>query len=234
MSWGAIILSATAGALVQATPIAFAPTAVAVGQDVRLVEVADLSTLPADLRVRAGSLVVARFAPGQSVLRAPVARLTERARAGLPILAAYLPSNPQGEVTIRRAPATATRARAAERPCLRILEPVSAGAGLRAGQVEPAPCGSQLARRATYYDRRSNVTRAARSLTPGETIAAAPAASLVGVEAGAEVTLTARVGPVVIERQVTAVQAARPGEPVFVVGDDGRAFAAPPSPEGRP
>jgi len=176
--------------------------------------------------------VVARFAPGQRVLSAPVARLTERARAGLPILAAYLPSDPKGEVTIQRA--AASPARIAERPCLRILEPVAAGAGLRADQVEPTVCGSPPALRATYYDRRSNLTRAARALAKGETIAAAPAASLVGVETGAPVTLKARVGPVAIERQVTAVQAVRHGAPVFVVGDDGRPFAASPVAEDQP
>lgn len=234
MSWGALILAAAAGASVQYAPIAFAPTAIAQGPNVRLVEIADLSTLPAELRSRAETLVVARFAPGQRVLSAPISRLTERARAGLPILAAYLPFDPTGEVTIRRASATATSALAAERPCLRILEPVAAGAGLRADQVEPTVCGSPPALRATYYDRRANLTRAARALAKGETIAAAPAASLVGVETGASITLKARVGPVAIERQVTAVQAARPGEQVFVVGDDSRPFAASPLAEDQP
>ena len=206
--------------------VTFIKRAVANTPAVRLADVADLSRLPAEIRARAEGLVLVRFAPGQTTLRISAARLVEWARAQLPILASYLPTAPVGVVTVnldRSAPVGPTLVSA----CMRVLKPIASGAAPRAGDLEPAPCGENRPRRAFAYDRTTRVARAARALSPGETIAAIPASSLAGVRAGDAYVVTARVGPVRIERHVVAVRSAQAGGRMFVVGDDGEVFATP-------
>lgn len=68
-----------------------------------------------------------------------------------------------------------------------------------------------------------------RSTGPAEQARAdaeAAVAPVSGIRAGEPVTLHVQVGPVVVEREVTALQTARPGRPVFVRTADGVVLSA--------
>jgi len=228
-----IVLIAAAAAAAPApatgTSVVFADSALVDGQDVRLGEMADLSALPVELRARAAGVVVLRFAPGQWSVRTPVRRLAERARGQLPILAHWLPRDDARMVTVRRifSPVAAS---AQTGPCMRLTAPLAAGASPRAADLEPAPCGARVTPRAFYFDR--GFARASHNLEAGTTVAALPTSAVAGVRPGDAILLFARVGPVAIERRVTAVQAAGAGQPVFVRGEDGEVFSAMPEGEG--
>ncbi|MFA5503369.1 MAG: flagella basal body P-ring formation protein FlgA [Bacilli bacterium] len=117
--------------------------------------------------------------------------------------------------------------------CVRLLRPVGAGEAVTVADVEPAACAIANPQRPFRMDARWGVAIAARRLTPGEVVSAPAASTLAAVRTGDVLFVSARAGPVTVERRVEAVQPARAGEPVFVRGDDGRVFRAP-APELAP
>lgn len=225
---GLLLAAVVSAAAAPSADVIFVDGAIAHGREVRLSDVADVSVLPISIRAQAAALVLAHFAPRQRQLDISTVRLAERARAQLPILAGYLRAD-RRVVTIRLdgvephvAPRLATPV-----SCIRLLKPIGLGDAPIAGELEPADCGQTTARRAFGYDVSNHVARAVRPLTAGEIVGALPESSVASVRAGDAYTLTARAGPVVVHRRVVAVQSARPGEEMFVAGDDGEVFAAP-------
>lgn len=227
-----VLASATADGVV-----AFRPDAQVRSRDVRLGDVADLSNLPPELRARAAELPLLHLAAGAREIRVPQSLLTERARVQMPVLARYLPNSPTGEAAIRLDTAReepADRTIAPGELCMMVLNPIAAGGAPRAKDLQSAPCGEIRPARAFSFDRTARVARAVRALRPGETVAAIPPSSLAAVRPGDAYVVTARSGPVVVQRDVVAVQAARPGQPMFVKGADGEVFAAPAPTEVQP
>jgi hypothetical protein len=55
-------------------------------------------------------------------------------------------------------------------------------------------------------------------------VAAPPAFAMATIRPGDRVIVSTRIGAVTIEREVTALQAAKLGEPLFVRADDGAVF----------
>ena len=155
----------------------------------------------------------------------------------MPVLARYVPASPVGQVTIRLDAAgnEATRqALAPGEPCMVVLNPIAAGVAPRAEDLQSVPCGEIRPARAFGFDRTARVARALRALHPGETVAAIAPSSLTAVRPGDAYVVTARSGPVVVQRQVVAVQPAKPGQSMFVKGADGEVFAAPAPAEVQP
>lgn len=108
-------------------------------------------------------------------------------------------------------------------PCMRLRRAISAGQPILAGEAEPAPCTD--AAQAFRYDSRGGLALASRDLTQGEIVPAVPAGAFAAVRAGDALHLRVAVGPVVIERDVTALQSAHANERVFVRASGGETFA---------
>jgi hypothetical protein len=111
-------------------------------------------------------------------------------------------------------------ARASE-PCLRATHAMAAGAVPTAKDFAPAPCDGNKRASAIRYDVALRAARLSRTLQPDEIIPAIPPALMAGVGPGDTLTVQAHVGPVVVQREVEALQAAHPGQKLFVRAADG-------------
>lgn len=103
---------------------------------------------------------------------------------------------------------------------------------MSAADLAPASCAeSPLS--AFAYDDTTGALRSARDLRSGEAVARPPAFALAAIAPGQTVTIRASIGPVVVERDVVALQSARAGQNLFVRSADGQVFtvAAPRSSE---
>jgi flagella basal body P-ring formation protein FlgA len=116
--------------------------------------------------------------------------------------------------------------------CVQVLRPIAAGAVPVRSDVTEASC-ERRTEAAFRYDARLHAERAERDLKPGEVVVAAPAALMPAVSPGQVLYVTSHVGAVVIEREVRALQAAQPGQRMFVRGADGGVFAVTLSEEVR-
>ena len=116
--------------------------------------------------------------------------------------------------------------------CLIALAAIPAGASPVAGDFAAGPCPAEI-RPALRYDGPSRALVAARDIEESEAIAAPPASLLPDVRAGAPLYLIARVGTVLVEREVIAAQPGRRGQAIFVRTPDGRLVSAPMTGEAR-
>jgi hypothetical protein len=110
--------------------------------------------------------------------------------------------------------------------CMKLVSPVEAGAYPTRADLAPADC-AQPAAAAFVHDRTAGSVRALRDLAAGEIVASVPLSSVAGIRPGQPLVIEAHVGPVVVRRQVEALQAARPGEKLFVKAAEGAPFAIP-------
>lgn len=110
--------------------------------------------------------------------------------------------------------------------CFEAARTLSAGTPIDAGDVVAVACDSKRDVVAVRYD------RSARAALP---VAAVPAGGYLGrlsvlpsggVAKGERLTLRSAAGPVVIEREVTALQSGRSGDRIFVQDASGAVFAA--------
>lgn len=111
-------------------------------------------------------------------------------------------------------------------PCLRARTALSSGATPRLTDFDPAPC-NDVGDAAFRFDRDHHVPRAARDIRVGETVRPWADASGDRIQPGDALTFRVDAGPVRIVRQVIALQAARPGQRLFVKDSDGQIFSAP-------
>src|SRR5258706_6137758 len=195
---------------------------------VRLGDLADLSSLPARLRQRASSLKLVRLGPTQRTLSMRSRRVAERARALMPSLRPWLVGEADFAIAVRRTGDYAKHVTSpAAASCGRMLRAVRAGARPAPGDDAPAPCDVRNPERPFGYDHQTRRVRAARDIAPGETLQSPPASLMVAIHPGASLRLQTTIGAVTVERDVEAMQAARSGDPVFVRAADGSVFAAP-------
>ena len=109
--------------------------------------------------------------------------------------------------------------------CFATAHDVPAGATLSAGDLTEVECRSHAKHVALHYDANGSVIVATAAIPAGSYIGrVAPLANEV-VAKGAELTLRSSAGPVVIERQVTAIQPGRAGRRLFVRDASGQVFA---------
>lgn len=113
---------------------------------------------------------------------------------------------------------------AATLSCLQALAPVPAGGVAVRADFVAVPC-PDTPPRVLRYDPGSRAARAVRDIASGETLADVPAAMLADVRPGEALFLVARVGRATVEREVSAVQAGRRGQRVFVRTGDGRVIS---------
>ena len=115
------------------------------------------------------------------------------------------------------APAAAQTAR-----CLQALVPLAADSVPQAAQFAPAACPSGAAASAFHHDAALGVTRLARAVVPGEIVAPYPEFGTDMVLPGQMLRLVVASGAARVERQVEALQSARPGQHLFVRAGDGQ------------
>ncbi len=190
---------------------------------VRLGDVLDLSALPLDVRTRTENIVLVRLRPGQTRVGFSTRRLYERSRALAPALGPWLPPGDDTAVVVRRAAAESTAPAVA---CMEVTRPVNRGQALPVDALEPTPCGQEVAPAAFRYDGEARLLRASRALEAGKVVAAPSSLGRPAISPGDRLTLVAVVGPVRIERQVEALQAADRGDDVFVRAEGGAVFSA--------
>jgi hypothetical protein len=214
------------------TPLAYRARVEVADAVVTLADVAELSGLPSDIRERAGRLEVARM-PRGGVADLSASRLSERARAQLPALGAWLPPEVEGRVTVVRKAAEPSRPMVQARPCARLRNAVVGGDFVSSDDLEPAACQGRPAR-AFGLDRSTGLARAAVALPVGQVVTAPPPASLARFKPGQPFMMSAAVGVVRIERPVVAARPARVGRDVVVHDSEGRVHLAPSPAEAAP
>lgn len=109
--------------------------------------------------------------------------------------------------------------------CARVTHTLVPGAFVSADDLTPAVCMSAAPKPAFRYDQPSHSIRAARSLAAGEIVTAVRSSMLPAIAPGQAFLISARVGPVTVERLVRAIQPCRAGQKVFVRGETSTVFA---------
>ncbi len=105
--------------------------------------------------------------------------------------------------------------------CLRVLAPLAVDAIAATDAFTPADCAGEM-RAPFHFDRAGGVTRLARALAPGDIVPRYPEYGIAMVRPGQVLKLVVAVGAVRIERDVEAMQPARPGQHLFVKSQDGQ------------
>ncbi len=116
-------------------------------------------------------------------------------------------------------------AHAAE-PCMRATHALTAGAVPRTRDFVATACGETNPTTAVRYDRALRAATLARAIQPGEVIATIPASIMAGISPGDKLFVQVHVGPVVVQREVEALQPANPGQKLFVRAADGTVMSA--------
>jgi len=114
---------------------------------------------------------------------------------------------------------------AAPQDCLRALVPAEAGSVPRADAFERVACPDGKLDNPYRYDAALGIARLARPLAQGEIVRASPEFDTAMVRPGDTLELVSAAGAVRIERDVEALQAARPGQRLFVRAGDGEVLS---------
>lgn len=168
------------------------------------------------------STVLARLPRGATRARLSRQALAGLVRRALPATRFALAADVAGVTLISEGTLPAR----SDEGCLTLALPVVAGTALAERHVATSACGLPPSG-ALRFDRRDGLVRAAKDLPVGMPLGHIAVASDDLVERGTEMTLSARAGPVVVARRVTALQAAHPGQRLFVAGADGTIVSAP-------
>ena len=123
--------------------------------------------------------------------------------------------------------ASAHGASAGSPPCLRATRSLPAGAVPIAADFSASSCDRASPNKAFHYDVEARTFRTERPIADGEVVILPAGFRPAGVRPGQKFEIRTKVGVVSIARTVEAVQAARPGQPVFVRAADGRVFVVP-------
>jgi hypothetical protein len=194
------------------------------GRDVELGQVVDLSKAPGPVRARAAKLVVARFRTDQFAMAVDGRQVNERAAAMMPAVSGFLPKDPPRiERLIRAGPAM----RPSPANCLKVVDPIAANAIPSQEDFVASDCDGLVHDRPLRYEAGSGFVRTLRTLAPGEVIGGLPASAMPAIGRGRRLYIEARVGLVIVQREVNSAQPARAGEPLFVADRNGLVFAAP-------
>lgn len=218
MAGGLILLTALTGAVAVPAHIAMRDAVTVEARAVRFADVADLTLLPAKLRMRATELTIAQLGPVDRTVAFSKAALVARARALLPGLAPWLPEAVKGTISVNyHAVAIAGRP---DHFCLRVLTPLPTGSSVKDADFAQTKCvGATVP--AFVYDRFRRSVRTRRSLVRGDLVADYPQRDRDQIQAGQLIYLRAAVGPIIVDHAVAALQSAPVGGKLFVRTRDG-------------
>jgi len=193
------------------------------GPYLTLSQLLDPAGLPRAMKTLSDRLVVMR-APEQGVVEVPIEHIIARARRLAPVLSPWLKQEKAGTIRLY----SSARSGSFEATfCLRVRVSIPRFSPALSSNFEPSTCSGSLVSRAFVYDPASRSARTIRALVPGEVVARFAGYSEAAIGAGERVRYVVKVGPVVIERELRAVQAAGSTGSVFVQAADGGVFAAP-------
>lgn len=193
------------------------------GQEIRLADTeVRLGDLASGGRADQDAYVVASVPEGgrRELTRSDLARLVNRRLPGVTVL---LGGPEDGAVTLV-GPPRPDKAGAPDADCLRLVSAIPTGRVIRPEDAAPASCDGVAA--PVSFDRVSGVVRAGADLRPGDNLGRLFIPDVVG-DKGDEVTIYVAVGPVVITRQVEALEPAKSGERLFVRDQEGDVFSVP-------
>jgi len=108
---------------------------------------------------------------------------------------------------------------------MRAEHALAGGAVPTAGDFTAVACGDAKAVAAVRYDAAMQAARLSRALRPGDVIAAVPPSLMAGIVPGDKLYIQVHVGPVVVQREVEALQPASPGQKLFVRSADGEVMS---------
>lgn len=131
-------------------------------------------------------------------------------------------SHPRGDVAGERGAAISDRQGGV---CLALARDVARGAAIEAGMIERVACRNQ-ALASFAFDRASGLVRAGRDLPAGAYLGRTYIPQSAGIRKGESLHLISSVGPVRVERSVTAMQASR-GRRIFVRDAEGQVYSVP-------
>lgn len=109
--------------------------------------------------------------------------------------------------------------------CLRATQAMAAGTVPPASGFVAADCGESRPATAMRYDTALRTVRLARALQPGDVVAGIAPGLMADIMPGQALYVVSRVGPVVVQRRVEALQPANPGQRLFVRGGDGKVMS---------
>lgn len=112
-----------------------------------------------------------------------------------------------------------------DRGCFEAARALPAGTPVVAENVVPVVCEPGRAAAGLRYDKSARAALLVAAVPEGEYLGRLPHPPSGRIAKGARLTLRSRAGPVVIEREVTALQAGRSGERIFVQDASGSTFA---------
>lgn len=119
-------------------------------------------------------------------------------------------------------------------PCRTVARPIRVGEAVTIADTVESACADSRPSRRLRYDAGARVARAAVDLAPGDDLGRVFLTPQRGVLPGEQIILTVQIGPVAITKTVTALQAGRPGQRLFVRDEAGQIFSAPCLEEIRP
>lgn len=215
--------------------IVFQRTVTLTSERVTLADLADVSVLPTSLRKRAAKLEIAAFRPGQTRLVLRGEAVVLRAGALIPALSPWLKPGFGQSITVSLVrPRRIADGHGADSGCLVLSARLPAGAIAVSTDFAPSACGARASiwAGALRYDANVGAMRASRDIAAGEVAPAMPSFAVAAIRPGQTLYLSTRIGDVIVERGVEAVQVGHPGGRVFVRAKTGPAFSVP-TPEGR-
>jgi hypothetical protein len=118
-------------------------------------------------------------------------------------------------------PAHAIAVRTAPPRCLKVLKPLAADSVPASVDFAPTDCTSDKVGEAFRYDPIGKATRLARPVAAGDVVSVYPEFGVDMVMPGERLRLVVASGQARIEREVEALQSARPGQRLFVRTADG-------------
>ena len=197
---------------VAAPPLKHEPVVVLHGPSIRVEDVLDLRDIDPVRQQRIRGLIIARLPQGVTTITLSNQAIAGLVRRSVPRLQPFAVGG--GMTFVDRSPAKPRVA------CSMLRRSVVKGAVLSPQDLAPSDCVSADSA-GLQFEPRSKVVRASRDLDTGEKLGRLTVQPPPEVEAGRELTMVSRAGPVRIERRVTALQAGRNGRRLFVRDHDG-------------
>ena len=194
-------------------------------QHVTVGELIDTEFVPEPLRATVAGRTVVRFGAHQVRIVTTDRELSARLRFVVPGLRDWLPVPTGSSVVLTRSDRSLSSRSSdnIQRSCMQARRRLARGDVPSSYDFVPAPCDG-LAAHAWQLDRSGQVLLAARDIESGETVVGV-GGGLPDVVPGKRLVISSVVGPVRVERTVTALQAARTDQSLFVRSDAGDIFA---------
>jgi hypothetical protein len=189
------------------------------------VRLGDVATFSGALGERAAQLPIATIPERRSRLVLSSQQIFARARGRLPLLASWFPKTVTGVITIRRARPLLQGAARSE--CLQAVREIDSGVIPTAEAFSQSGCDGVVTDHPMRYDPSVRAVRALRPVHAGERLPFISRALLAQVSPGQRLFVSTSVGPVVVSREVDALQPSAAGRALFVRGADGAIFSAP-------